>query len=400
MKKYIIISLIGISLFIANNAFADTDFSTMTSPPYTAGGHTYSHYIRGQHTNGGYYITFFNNTATTYNSSGTEVPFSTVGVLGSDYWYTDHWKAYVNANNDITAGATWGCGNSDFSTCNYNESQSMSLPVPSTHFSSDVDVYYQSTLVYTGLYPVATLGITASTPADHATGVNAYTTFTGTYDNDGTFDTVIVALDNLDQHNVPLTLIVCSIATIGTSVPFECHYSGSTNTHYQWNVGLWDSTSENPYPTEGNYVNDSEGPYVYTTGTVYETTTPSTSSTCSGFDIGCYLENALSWFFGVDQETLNQFTSLTLKNSLPFSYIYDTGNLYTELFSGSPQDIDIAIAFGSFGNITLLSTDKLNAVPFHGTVRTILGAMMIFMTAMFLYGKIIGIHDKQEVAKV
>ena len=40
-----------------------------------------------------------------------------------------------------------------------------------------------------------------------------------------------------------------------------------------------------------------------------------------------------------------------------------------------------------------MSTDKLNAIPFHGMVRTILGAIMIFMTAMFLYREILGVHD-------
>jgi len=248
-----------------------------------------------------------------------------------------------------------------------------------------------NTTPYYILENIDTIGITSTAPANNATGVNAYTNFTGTYDNDGTYDTILIGLDNLDQPSVPLTIIVCDTAETGTNLNYSCFYSGSTNTHYQFNVQLWDSTQTYPAGT----ISDTEGAYVYTTGNVYEVNTPSTSSTCSGFDVGCYLENALSWFFGINQSTLNQFSNLTLKNSLPFSYLYDMGNLYNELFDNNPEDIDITIEFSSFGNITLLSTDKLNAVPFHGVVRTILGAIMIFMATMFIYRKVLGVHDNQ-----
>ena len=129
---------------------------------------------------------------------------------------------------------------------------------------------------------------------------------------------------------------------------------------------------------------------------VYETQTPAVSSTCSGFDVGCYLENAISWTFGIEQNTLNAFGNLTLKNSKPFSYIYDMGNLYNEAFNQTAHDINIAIAFGS-GSISLLSTDQLEAVPFQPLVRTIMGALMYFFTATFLYRRLLGIHDKESV---
>jgi len=111
--------------------------------------------------------------------------------------------------------------------------------------------------------------------------------------------------------------------------------------------------------------------------------------------VGCYLENALGWFFGISQNTINQFAMLTLENSFPFSYLYDLTNLYDEMFGGEPEDIDISISFGT-GEITLLSTAKLEEVPFQGLVRTIMGSIMIFLTTMFIYRKLIKVHDNNH----
>ena len=231
-----------------------------------------------------------------------------------------------------------------------------------------------------------TIGISALTPENDAIGVNALTNFTGTYDNDGTYTKIVINIENIDMpQSVPIAYD-CKPALVGTGLNYSCNISLSTDTHYLYSVYLIDSSISTGVADSGN-------PYAFTTGFVYEVQTPPTSSTCSTFDVGCYLENAISWTFGLSQDTLNQFNNLTLRNSLPFSYIYDMGTLYEELFNDTPQDIDISIAFGAFGNITLMSTDKLNAIPFHGMVRTILGAIMIFMTAMFLYREILGVHD-------
>ena len=368
MKKLILFSLIGLTLFFTNNAFATSQCDPTTGiVPCTYNGQTLDTVF------GHTYSTQTAETTLFFKAGSSVIITKDNPTVG--YYHFGMTNANAIFYQDMSANNTWA----------YSSDQT----------NGNVNINYTGSNFYQrGSNWINTIGITSSLPANNAINVNAYTTFTGTYDNDGIYDTIIVALDNMDQVNVPLTLIICDTAKIGKGVKYSCSYSGSTNTHYQFNVGLWDSThstTNDPFPA-GSVV-DHDGPYIYTTGNVYEVQTPPTSSTCSGFDVGCYLENAIGWAFGISQETLNQFSSLTLKNSLPFSYIYDTGNLYTELFSGAPQNFDIAIAFGSFGNITLLSTDKLNAIPFHGMVRTVLGAMMIFMTAMFLYGKIIGIHD-------
>ena len=115
-----------------------------------------------------------------------------------------------------------------------------------------------------------------------------------------------------------------------------------------------------------------------------------------GLDIICYIKEGAEWLFIPTEQSINNFGNLTLANSFPFSYIFDMGNLYDEAFNHTAQSFNIAIAFGSFGDITLISSAKLQAVPFQGLVRTILGAILIFGTAMLLYGKIIGVHDQNH----
>lgn len=111
------------------------------------------------------------------------------------------------------------------------------------------------------------------------------------------------------------------------------------------------------------------------------------------FSVSGCINGIITWAFVPSDSVLNSFSNLTLENSIPFSYLYDMPVLYDEAFNHTATSFNIAIAFGSFGDITLLSSSKLQSVPFQGTVRTILGAIMIFMTAMLLYGKVIGIHD-------
>ena len=242
---------------------------------------------------------------------------------------------------------------------------------------------------------VNTIGITTIAPIDQAIDVNAVTTFSGTYDNDGTYTEVGIDLLNMDCTNCNdnRPVINCGVATIGTGVPYSCTSSLSTSTHYTYNPYLYS-------PNVDLLLYDSEGYYAFTTGLVYEVTPPAISSTCGALDVGCYLQNAISWTFGLSQSTMNQFANLSLEHRKPFSYIYDMGVLYGEAFPDTTPDLNIAIAFGSFGNITLLSTAQIEAIPFQGLVRTIMGALMMFGTAIFLYKTILGVHDKVEATKI
>jgi len=68
------------------------------------------------------------------------------------------------------------------------------------------------------------------------------------------------------------------------------------------------------------------------------------------------------------------------------------GTLFGETFNQSADSfsLDIDLMGNSF---TVLSTAQLEAIPFQSLVRTIMGAMAMFFTVMFIYRKIIKVHD-------
>lgn len=167
--------------------------------------------------------------------------------------------------------------------------------------------------------------------------------------------------------------------------------------------------------TLGELANSSTDPFTYDSGKKYGFNVVVSSELISevfnlsgfvfyntegicGLDIICYIKDGAEWLFIPSQQSIENFGELTLSNSFPFSYIYDMDNLYEDAFDQAPQNINVAIAFGSFGDITLMSTEKLDAIPFQSTVRTVLGAILIFGTVMYIYRKIINIHQDKKVA--
>jgi len=119
---------------------------------------------------------------------------------------------------------------------------------------------------------------------------------------------------------------------------------------------------------------------------------------CETFDITCYIKNAFAWLFKINDSSLNQFSNLTLENSYPFSYIYDMGNVYDELFNNS-SDMSIDISIDTqIGEIDLLTADMIEAVPFADTIKTILSYMIYLFTTMTLYRILLKVHDNNTHA--
>jgi len=109
----------------------------------------------------------------------------------------------------------------------------------------------------------------------------------------------------------------------------------------------------------------------------------------------CAFKNILNWAFLPSDASLQSFSDLTLENTFPFSYLYDVTNLYDEAFGGTATDFELTIPFGE-SEITIISTDMLEAISFQSLVRTIMGAIMIFMTAMLIYKRVMRIHDNNH----
>lgn len=125
--------------------------------------------------------------------------------------------------------------------------------------------------------------------------------------------------------------------------------------------------------------------------------------TCSSLDIGCYISNAFQFLFVPSDDTLTRISSLSavFASTSPFSYAYDMGNIRDELFNTSTTtEIDITVPFHYYGNntaeLTILSKDMLESVPYIDFVRTILSWLIWIFFAQFVYMQILKVHNKEH----
>jgi len=119
---------------------------------------------------------------------------------------------------------------------------------------------------------------------------------------------------------------------------------------------------------------------------------------------GC-LKNAGIWLFYPSADSITQFKSLgtTLQGKYPFSYAYGVNQMRQELFgaSSTPQTISLnfkIIPGHGTSTLELLSQDKLSAVPYAGTVKTILGWILWLLAIEYIYYRVIRSHDPNTPA--
>ena len=124
---------------------------------------------------------------------------------------------------------------------------------------------------------------------------------------------------------------------------------------------------------------------------------PGGEADCSWYNMLCWGKQLLSWAFLPSDASLHQFTTLTLEDSLPFSYVYDVGNLFDELFANGGSMEYAVSASTPLGEIDFISASQISAVPYASTIKTILGYMLYFFTAMTLYRIITRIFNSSSV---
>lgn len=116
---------------------------------------------------------------------------------------------------------------------------------------------------------------------------------------------------------------------------------------------------------------------------------------CDTFDLGCYIKQAFAWAFLPSQESINQFQTLTLMESFPFSYIPQLTALRPNIFEQT-NSLSIVLPFGSFGSITLISEQMLLNIPYSNTIKTIFSYMLWILLGTYVYRKILTIHNRDE----
>ena len=74
--------------------------------------------------------------------------------------------------------------------------------------------------------------------------------------------------------------------------------------------------------------------------------------------------------------------------------MYDVGNVFNELFA-NPGSMSYAVSASTpIGTINFISASAISAVPYASTIKTILGYMLYFFTAMTIYRLLLRVHNK------
>lgn len=113
---------------------------------------------------------------------------------------------------------------------------------------------------------------------------------------------------------------------------------------------------------------------------------------CATFEMFCHLKNFSIWLFGITDETLYKFSTLTLEDRQPFSYLYEVDDLYQDLFNQTSSELGISFTTTAWGTVTLISADLLEDVPFQGMILTILSSILWFFTVMTIYNRVTRVY--------
>lgn len=127
--------------------------------------------------------------------------------------------------------------------------------------------------------------------------------------------------------------------------------------------------------------------------------TGKTYETCGLTDLMGCLTNAGIFLFVPEQISMSKFTTLRtqLMERAPFVYVTDVVEAWDALFSGSGQTA-LVQAETPIGEITFISADMLNAVPFAPFIKQILGYLLWVMLAFTLYRRVTGMFSHNEKA--
>jgi len=119
----------------------------------------------------------------------------------------------------------------------------------------------------------------------------------------------------------------------------------------------------------------------------------SSSIATAFFNTDFSISQCFSYLFSPSDEVLSQFSALTLQNSAPFSYLYDIDDIFSELFSNSGnREMNLSVTT-NIGEIVFLSRARIEAVPYAGFIKTILGYLFYVVTALGLYRLLLKSHD-------
>lgn len=246
--------------------------------------------------------------------------------------------------------------------------------------------------------PIEPEGIVIETPVDSFIYANNPIVFSGTYTN-SQYSEIVISLENtsVNQSLVPIVIPLPPLS--GVDQPFSVNRNLPFSGAYTIQGRLWD-----PANATGTAWTS---PISFVLGTTATTSTTTQSNLpgsptpldCSTFDIGCYIKNALVWAFWPSPESVDQYSSITLRNSFPFSYGYEAVDLINLL--ANPEEnasTTVSATIEGFGTITFLSKPMLEAIPLASTVKTVIGYLCWIMMVMYVYRVVVSAFDNRTHA--
>ena len=121
----------------------------------------------------------------------------------------------------------------------------------------------------------------------------------------------------------------------------------------------------------------------------------------------CDQTSGLSWaicstvafLFVPTQSSVDSFMNnyASLQTKIPFVYAYQSTNLFTSMYNGTPGVVPTVSVTTGIGTITFISQAQILAIPFVGTLRTLIAVGLWIMLFIVLYRKTLTIHDKVTV---
>jgi len=330
-------------------------------------------------------------------SDGTRPEDYGTGMLPNDpadpqYWYAYGGLEYGGGDCEIVAGNTYyvypalkGVGSSP----SYYTNTANTMPT--------LYLYSTTTPPETGS-PVTAGTSSAVLPASPTaqTYLSNPINFYGIYTQADTYNQIVFDIVAVD---VPVQLVrILNIPLVnGVDIPYSTTYNLPYQGNYTARAKLYDT------------VTGESSEWSSTVSFGLGTTTISTSTRgtlpgsplpldCGSLDIACHLKNAVVWLFYPSDDSTTQFSNLTLQNSFPFAYVYQIGDLRTELFSATSTatgTVSVAVPSPAGGTttITFLSASMIESVPYASTIKTIIGWLLWLMMIEYVYYRVIRVHD-------
>jgi len=338
--------------------------SSLVASPSFVGTSTMTINIDDASHNGTYNGPWASNAGVTDNCTGAGVYYHQFGVSGSatTYYFQYYWDG--TAIQEITP-EWWLAGGQASSTY-------------STKFNN------------------ATFTATSSTIGYYISTAD----FVGQFDRP---DVILLNIASATNTQVASEMKLILPLTTGNATT-TIDYSSLADGSYTATVNFWNMATQGfVFSRSGITVNFTVSGGVVTTQTVVQKTDgtlpPSESfyQECGLTALSGCISNAFRFLFYPSTESIDTFMSAysQLSTRVPFVYAYQASDLMTGLYTGASQNVPTVTIPTPIGDITFISQDMINDIPFVELLRSLIAAGLWLMLFVVIYRKTLTIHDKQ-----